>query len=55
MGLGSRASDLGSGIGGGEQSILLFVDKIPHTSFQQLALAKFFGKILVLDFVVKGE
>jgi len=40
-GLGSFAPDLGCGIGGGEQSILLFVDKMPHTSFQQLALAKF--------------
>jgi hypothetical protein len=40
-GPGSCAFDLGSGIGGGDQSILLFVDKMPHTSFQQLALAKF--------------
>ena len=41
QGVGSCRLDLGSGIGGGEQSILLFVDKMPHTSFQQLALAKF--------------
>jgi hypothetical protein len=40
-GLGTCALDLGCGIGRGEQSILLFVDKIPHTSLQQLALAKF--------------
>jgi len=41
LGVGSCAFDLGFGIGGGEQSILLFVDKMPHNSLQQLALAKF--------------
>ncbi|MEE3081318.1 MAG: hypothetical protein VX302_04225, partial [Pseudomonadota bacterium] len=40
-GLGSCMLDLGCGIGGDDQSILLFVDKMPHTSFQQLASAKF--------------
>ena len=41
MAVGAVLLGLGSGIGGGDQSILLFVDKMPHTSFQQLALAKF--------------
>ena len=41
LGVGACAFDLDSGIGRGEHSILRFVDKMPHTSFQQLALAKF--------------